>query len=93
MTNLNIACLALALIAFPLNASQADQVKGTAPYLQRMADLSVGPFEMRLHHSERDGSWWPYPGARWNGCRTIDSRGASVVERALAEHRNAIHRQ
>ena len=37
MTNLRIACLALAFIAFPLNASQADQVKGTATYLQRMA--------------------------------------------------------
>jgi copper homeostasis protein (lipoprotein) len=37
VTNLRIACLALAFIAFPLNASQADQVKGTATYLQRMA--------------------------------------------------------
>ncbi|OAI45389.1 hypothetical protein AYO43_08250 [Nitrospira sp. SCGC AG-212-E16] len=33
VTNLRIACLALVFIAFPLNASQADQVKGTATYL------------------------------------------------------------
>lgn len=32
-----IACLALAFIAFPIHATQADQVKGTATYLQRMA--------------------------------------------------------
>ncbi len=35
--SLRIASLALAFIAFPLDASQADQVQGTATDLQRMA--------------------------------------------------------
>jgi len=35
--NVRIAWLALAFISFPLDASQTEQVKGTATYLQRMA--------------------------------------------------------
>lgn len=35
--NLRIACLALTFIAFPIDATQGDQVKGTATYLPRMA--------------------------------------------------------
>jgi uncharacterized lipoprotein YbaY len=35
--SLRIACLALAFIAFAIDASQADQVQGTATDLQRMA--------------------------------------------------------
>lgn len=37
MINLRIACLALTFLACPIDASQADQVKGTATYLQRIA--------------------------------------------------------
>lgn len=37
MMNFRIAWLALAFIVFPLYASQAEQVTGTATYLQRMA--------------------------------------------------------
>lgn len=173
--NFRIACLALALIALPLDASQADQVNGTATYLQRMAlpphavydahvqDVSradtsaerIGSARIIRHgHRERVpryittsesmahrwgaprilqrqrhntgplrsagvavggaqrsttsllvalGFAWPalrqlgdddpYLGARLNRRRTIDSIGGSVVERALAERRNAIYRQ
>jgi hypothetical protein len=37
LVSLRLACLALAFIALQIDTSQADQVKGTATYLQRMA--------------------------------------------------------
>jgi len=53
VTNLRIACLALAFIAFPLNASQADQVKGTATYLQRMALSPHAVFDAQVEDVSR----------------------------------------
>ena len=45
---LRIACLALTFIAFPIDASQADQVKGTATYLQRMSSPPHAVFDAQV---------------------------------------------
>ncbi|MET0514482.1 MAG: YbaY family lipoprotein [Nitrospiraceae bacterium] len=48
-----ITWLALAFIAFPLDASQAVQVKGTATYLQRIALPPHAVFDARVEDVSR----------------------------------------
>jgi copper homeostasis protein (lipoprotein) len=51
--NLRIACMALAFITFPIDASQADQVMGTATYLQRMALPPQAVFDAEVEDVSR----------------------------------------
>jgi len=53
MMNFRIAWLALAFIAFPLYASQAEQVNGTATYLQRIALPPNAVFEAHVEDVSR----------------------------------------
>lgn len=53
MMNFRVAWLALAFIAFPLYASQAEQVKGTATYLQRIALPPNAVFEAHVEDVSR----------------------------------------
>ena len=50
---LRIACLALTFLAFPIDASQADQVKGTATYLQRMSLPPHAVFDAQVEDVSR----------------------------------------
>lgn len=53
MMNFRLAWLALAFIAFPLYASQAEQVKGAATYLQRIALPPNAVFEAHVEDISR----------------------------------------
>jgi copper homeostasis protein (lipoprotein) len=53
MMNFRVAWLALAFIAFPLYASQAEQVNGTATYLQRIALPPNAVFEAHVEDVSR----------------------------------------
>ena len=53
MMNFRVACLTLAFVAFPLYASQAEQVNGTATYLQRIALSPNAVFEAHVEDVSR----------------------------------------
>ena len=53
MVSLRIACLALAFIALQIDTSQADQVKGNATYLQRMALPPHAVFDAQVEDVSR----------------------------------------
>ena len=53
MMNFRVAWLALAFIAFPLYASQAEQIQGTATYLQRIALPPNAVFEAHVEDVSR----------------------------------------